>query len=133
MSDPEKRAVYDRYGEEGLKDMPIGGSGGGNSNGNASKPSHKFNPRKAEDIFSEMFGANPFTSVNNASFSRSKSTRTPYNDEFHTSFSEGSTSGLRKAPPHEMKLPCTLEELYNGAVRKMKISRTVLNAEGLVY
>jgi DnaJ homolog subfamily B member 4 len=29
----------------------------------------------------------------------------------------------RKDPPLEMKLPCTLEELYTGSQRKMKISR----------
>ena len=125
--------MYDRFGEEGLKDMAIGGNGGGNSNGNASKSSHKFNPRKAEDLFSEMFGSSPFTNMNSTSFSRSKSARAPLSEEFHNNFAEGSTSGLRKAPPHEMKLPCTLEELYNGAVRKMKISRNVLNAEGLVH
>ncbi|KAI7839136.1 hypothetical protein COHA_007139 [Chlorella ohadii] len=40
LTDPEKRKVYDRYGEEGLKQMGGGGGGGGNPN----------------DIFSQFFG-----------------------------------------------------------------------------
>eukprot|EP00475_Leptophrys_vorax_P040369 TRINITY_DN7472_c0_g1_i1.p1 TRINITY_DN7472_c0_g1~~TRINITY_DN7472_c0_g1_i1.p1 ORF type:complete len:225 (+),score=36.77 TRINITY_DN7472_c0_g1_i1:53-676(+) len=36
----------------------------------------------------------------------------------------------RKAPPVENKLPCTLEELYSGSSRKMKISRTIIDATG---
>ena len=36
----------------------------------------------------------------------------------------------RQEPPIEHNLPCTLEELYRGSTRKMKISRTVVNAAG---
>ena len=32
LTDSEKRKVYDRYGEEGLKQMGGGGGGGGNPN-----------------------------------------------------------------------------------------------------
>ena len=31
LTDPEKRRVYDRYGEEGLKQMGQGGGGGGSA------------------------------------------------------------------------------------------------------
>lgn len=31
LTDPEKRRVYDRYGEEGLKQMGGGGGGGHNA------------------------------------------------------------------------------------------------------
>ncbi|EFN52402.1 hypothetical protein CHLNCDRAFT_138873 [Chlorella variabilis] len=41
LTDAEKRKVYDRYGEEGLKQMGNGGGGGGGS---------------AQDIFSQFFG-----------------------------------------------------------------------------
>ncbi|MCH96908.1 DnaJ-like subfamily B member 1-like, partial [Trifolium medium] len=36
----------------------------------------------------------------------------------------------KKPPPVETKLPCSLEELYSGSTRKMKISRTAFDACG---
>lgn len=33
----------------------------------------------------------------------------------------------QQEPPIEHSLPCSLEELYKGSTRKMKISRTVNN------
>lgn len=130
LSDSHKRSIYDRYGEEGLKDMPTDTtSTGGYTSGSSSRTAHRFNPKNAEDIFSEVFGASyPFASMNGTSHSRSK---TPSRNKAQDNPSEGSSSGgLRKAPPIENKLPCSLEDLYNGAVRKMKISRNVLGAGG---
>ncbi|PPD75752.1 hypothetical protein GOBAR_DD27327 [Gossypium barbadense] len=40
------------------------------------------------------------------------------------------TTAPRKPPLVESKLPCTLEELYTGSTRKMKVSRTIVNALG---
>ncbi|KAI5072143.1 hypothetical protein GOP47_0012910 [Adiantum capillus-veneris] len=130
LSDSHKRSVYDRYGEEGLKDMPTDtASAGSFSSGSTSRSTtHKFNPRKAEDLFSEVFGASyPYSNMNGTSHGRSK---TPSRHKVHENPTEGSSSNLRKAPPIENKLLCSLEELYNGAVRKMKISRNVLGAGG---
>uniref|UniRef100_A0A7S0SLL4 J domain-containing protein n=1 Tax=Mantoniella antarctica TaxID=81844 RepID=A0A7S0SLL4_9CHLO len=45
LSDPDKREIYDQYGEEGLKEGMGGGGGGGGS---------------PFDIFEAMFGGNPF-------------------------------------------------------------------------
>ncbi|KAG9155134.1 hypothetical protein Leryth_011113 [Lithospermum erythrorhizon] len=65
LSDPQKKAVYDHYGEEGLKgQVPPPGAGGfpGSSNGSGASAFH-FNPRNPEDVFSEFFGSsNPFGS-----------------------------------------------------------------------
>ncbi|KAL8170745.1 LOW QUALITY PROTEIN: hypothetical protein V2J09_022549, partial [Rumex salicifolius] len=59
LSDAHKRHTYDQYGEEGLKDTPshqaFGSSSSSNNNNNAG-----FNPRSAEDIFTEFFGRSPF-------------------------------------------------------------------------
>jgi DnaJ-class molecular chaperone len=37
----------------------------------------------------------------------------------------GRPQGPRKDPPIEVKLACTLEELYSGTTKKMKINRQV--------
>ena len=39
--------------------------------------------------------------------------------------------GRRKDPPIEYPLACTLDELYRGTSKKMKISRVVTEASGL--
>lgn len=132
LSDAQKRAVYDRYGEEGLKDMASAESA--HSNG-GDQSSARFTPRNAEDIFSEVFGgSNPFSGMNGNSF---KSSRSPFREGmfrsdtmFRNNAHEGTSSGLRKASPVEYKLPCTLEELYNGFVKKMKISRHISGSGG---
>ncbi|KAK1368717.1 putative DNAJ heat shock family protein [Heracleum sosnowskyi] len=40
------------------------------------------------------------------------------------------SSGPRKAPPVENRLPCSLEELFKGTTKKMKISREIADASG---
>lgn len=50
LSDPQKRHIYEQYGEEGLKEGFCGAGGGGGGGPG-------FHPRAAEDIFAELFGA----------------------------------------------------------------------------
>lgn len=122
--------MYDQHGEEGLKDMPPSDPGsssyGNNKNG--------FNPRNAEDIFAEFFGTSPFDFGSSPSAGRGK--RYPQNEggsdqHMYRTYSEGGGSSTPKKPqPIENKLPCTLEELYTGSTRKMKISRTIVDSNG---
>lgn len=134
LSDPKKRATYDQYGEEGLKDMPPPGNSGPPF-GNDSAGPNGFNPRNAEDIFAEFFGSSPFGfgSSGPGRSSRFHSDGGVFGgfgstDNIFRSYNEGTMP--RKPPPVESKLPCSLEELYTGSTRKMKISRTVVSASG---
>lgn len=142
LSDSQKRAVYDQYGEEGLKgQVPPPGPGGSSFfSGGDGSTTFRFNPRSADDIFAEFFGfTTPFgggpggtggTGIRGGS-------RFPggmFGDEFFTSQfgGEGSINTQRpqKASPVENRLPCSLEDLYKGTTRKMKISREVLDTSG---
>ncbi|KAL2319152.1 hypothetical protein Fmac_033028 [Flemingia macrophylla] len=69
-------------------------------------PSFHFNPRDADDIYAELFG---------------------FDDSATASSLRGAFSS-RKATPIENALPCSLEDLYKGVKKKMKISRNVCDA-----
>ncbi|KAL0744118.1 hypothetical protein Bca4012_085631 [Brassica carinata] len=117
--------AYD-YGEEGLNSQapPPGGAGGfpGGSDGGAS---FRFNGRSADDIFTEFFGCSrPFGD-----------SKFPFAEEVFSSYKssargEASNAPPKKAAPIERQLPCSLEDLYKGTTKKMKISRDVIDSFG---
>lgn len=139
LSDPQKRTIYDQYGEEGLKGQvpppDAGGPGGATFFSTGDGPNtFRFNPRNADDIFAEFFGfSSPFGGMGGGSrgggprFSSSM-----FGDDMFSSFGDGRpmSSGPRKAPPIEQKLPCSLEEIYKGTTKRMKISREIYDASG---
>ena len=143
LSDPQKRAVYDQYGEEGLKgQMPppdAGGPGGASYFSTGEGPtSFRFNPRSADDIFAEFFGfSHPFGGMGGGGGGM-RGSRFPgglFGDDMFGPFGEGGGGsmgggGARKAPPIENKLPCSLEDLYRGTTKKMKISREIADISG---
>ncbi|KAG5676393.1 hypothetical protein PVAND_006233 [Polypedilum vanderplanki] len=150
LSDKKKRDVYDRYGEDGLK--------GNRSNGTTNNNTHftyEFHgdPRAT---FESFFGtSNPFSSFfdNDDIFNHHNnlfSSMGGLDDDFFSSpFGLGRSPGLGTAfrshsfnvhtplkkekiqdPPVEHDLYVTLEEIYHGCVKKMKISRRVLEPDG---
>ncbi|XP_047970230.1 dnaJ homolog subfamily B member 13-like [Salvia hispanica] len=137
LSDPQKRAVYDQYGEEGLKGQvppPDAGAAGGGASffQSGDGPNmFRFNPRNADDIFAEFFGFSGGSGMRGGPRGFGGSM---FGEDMFSSFGGGDgrpmSSAPRKAPPIEKKLPCSLEDLYKGATKRMKISREISDATG---
>ncbi|XP_054481305.1 dnaJ homolog subfamily B member 13 [Anoplopoma fimbria] len=113
LSDPRKKATYDKFGEEGLKGgiPPEFGSSGAWS----SKYVYHGNPDKT---FKEFFGGdNPFA-------------------DFFTNDTPLQFGGLQPGvvktqdPQIERDIHLSLDDLFHGCTKKIKISRRVMNEDG---
>ncbi|XP_073301372.1 uncharacterized protein [Primulina huaijiensis] len=140
LSDSQKRQIYDQYGEEGLKGQmpPPDAAGPGGATFFQTDPNmFRFNPRNANDIFAEFFGSSsPFGGMGGVDgmMGGQRFSSSMFGDNIFSSFGGDSrpmSSGPRKAPPIEQTLACSLEELYKGSTRKMKISREIADASGV--
>lgn len=138
LSDPQKRAVYDQYGEDGLKaGVPPPSASAApphvHPHGHGG-PGFRFSPRGADETFREMFGGSfygpapggPAPSPGFQGFGASAASGGGISPR------SGETSGAsaRKSPAIERQLACSLEDLHKGATKKMKISRDVLDSSG---
>ncbi|CAF1082563.1 unnamed protein product [Adineta steineri] len=115
LHDHKKRAIYDQYGDEGLKNgVPIGPKSewieGYTYHGNSDK------------VFRDFFGGdNPYS-------------------EFYATADQDRNLGFggldgrgrkKQDPPIIRDLLLSLEDCYHGAVKKIKISRRVMNDDGI--
>jgi DnaJ family protein B protein 4 len=169
LSDPEKKAMYDQYGEEGVGGAPSnggggGGGGGGFPGGGGGFPSHgfsgggfpgggggggmQFSQANADDIFRSFFGtSDPFSAggaggggmggggmdmggmggmfggggmggMNGMDQGQGRATR------------PRPAAAQRKAAPIQHDLKVSLEDLYNGGLKKVRITKKVTDASG---
>lgn len=105
LSDPQRRAKFDQYGEAGLKQGVPNGKGG-------VVPGWSFT-KNPEAVFAEFFGSSSPFAEYGADASLSIATPAP----------------AEKQLPLEQNLYCSLEELYVGASKKVKVARRRLNAD----
>jgi DnaJ-class molecular chaperone len=107
LSDPEKRAIYDQYGYEGLRD------GIPDLSGATKGYNYKQN---AQEIFENFFGTtNPFATFG-------------FGDTMPFA-SKLNKPGPKKNDPIVHNLECTLYELYNGCTKRFNVVRKRFTAE----
>jgi len=127
LSDDKKRSIYDKYGEEGLK--------GGIPTGDGSSTFH-FHASNPEDIFKNFFGgASPFSSLFDDmdidGFGGSH--RGPggmKSSFFSNGFGPRMNTGPVQPPPVQQPLFVTLEELYKGKTKRLRMTKKILNNDG---
>ncbi|KAJ3045730.1 DnaJ sub B member 13 [Rhizophlyctis rosea] len=118
-----RRAVYDQYGVDGLKNGVPAREG---YEGYPGGYQYHNNP---DETFAHFFGGkNPFSDFFS---SHIESTPAVFGSKFGglhgMNRPSPATSRAAQGEPMEKELPLTLEELYTGTVKKMKVSRKVLN------
>lgn len=125
LSDPGKKSIYDQYGEEGLKGGPSPEQGPGQQERSPGF-TYQFNG-DPNDIFARFF---------KDSFNRSSSFgESPFEGMGFFNMGpmgRGMNMGQGFGPgatPAVFDLPCSLEELFNGAKKKMKVKRSSMTLQ----
>lgn len=124
LSDKDKRAVFDRYGEEGLKqgipDATGQRAGGGYTfRGNAEdlfqQVFSSFGGGGFDDLFMGGMGGSPFAHMGGG---QRRSGGMP-----GFMFGAGGPARPQKPEPHVTTVPVSLEDLYNGFKKKLAVTR----------
>jgi len=152
LSDEKKKAVYDRFGEAGLKGGAPGGGGMGrdpDDDGSAGMggfpgmggfSSGGFTNADAARVFSSFFGSNDPFSGGGMQWGSAQGGAGLHSifENFGMGrgggFSFGDMGGGRTSPgashappPVEFGYACTLEEICNGTTKKFKVTRDLPN------
>jgi DnaJ-class molecular chaperone len=111
LSDPQKRYIYNRWGEEGLK----AGAGGGGA--------YDFHMGDASELFSRIFGSGRFDF--GSDFFPSGYGFGP--GGFRGGFPDsGGRQGQRRKPePCMIDVRCRLEELFTGCKKLLRVTRRI--------
>jgi len=133
LSDKKKREIFDQYGEEGLKGQPgaggpgdAGGFPGGTFTFTSSGPGGGFyRPGNAEDIFAQVFGSSGFASMFGGG--RSGGMSFDFGDMDTENMPMSGRRARRKGHAVEVPLQVSLEDLYNGIHKKLKITRNKID------
>lgn len=114
LSDPEKKKIYDQFGEEGLKGgTPMGGGMGGTR-------TFVYSGVDPSEIFSRFFGSHSaFDDMGFGGGFRSMSF--VMGDDLFSGMHEPS---VKKPQVFTVDLNLSLEDLYNGIRKRLKITRT---------
>lgn len=149
LSDKKKREIYDQYGEEGLKGTSSGASAG--TDGPQFQYSYHGDPRATfaqffgtSDPFANFFGggANPHMfgqfDDDNDIFSQMGGQRGGMGGGFPGAFRSQSFNFQNNSPKKnkiqdpavEHDVYVTLDEVLHGSLKKMKISRMVMQSDG---
>ncbi|EGF83658.1 hypothetical protein BATDEDRAFT_86054 [Batrachochytrium dendrobatidis JAM81] len=125
LSNANRKAIYDQYGSEGLKKGVHP-----KFNFDGYKGGYEFHG-DADEVFNQFFGGkNPFSDFFSQHGGSEKAVFGSRFGGLHGMNKGVSESAIVQDPPIEFDLILTLQELYLGCVKKIKISRKVLDDDG---
>jgi DnaJ-class molecular chaperone len=105
LSDARRRAIYDQYGEKGLKEGAPNGVGG--------RTAPWAMTQSPLDIYTDFFGSS-----------------SAYADSVFVTPGISDVKEQKLPEPEPVNLYCSLEELYSGCSKKLKIVRQRLQQDG---
>lgn len=133
LSDSQKKAIYDQYGEEGLK----GGMGSGPTGGMGGH-SFTFSRSNADDIFRQFFGSSsPFESMfadygGMHDDDQGMGGFSSFGFGGPRGFARQQERGPKQPPPVMHPLQVSLEDFYKGKTKRIKVTKKVMNPDGTI-
>ena len=135
LSDPEKKRIYDQVGEEGMQYAGQEGSTGSSHfegfPGGSTTFHFSSSSANPNDIFRNFFGtSDPFAAGGfGDGFTGHSQFMGPGFGSFGMRRGPQTSSSATKAPPVNHVLNVTLEDLYLGTTKKMRITKKVADSQ----